>query len=86
MPCIVPRCLSASARRRPGPKQVFDGSRRSTGAGELVSWDVAEQRCVDWGGHLAKEKKKRLRPSHFPMRVLYLAVGRLPGKLYLPIP
>jgi hypothetical protein len=18
-----------------------------------VSWDVAEQRCVDWGGHLA---------------------------------
>lgn len=21
--------------------------------GELVSWDVAEQRCVDWGGHLA---------------------------------
>jgi hypothetical protein len=43
---------SASAPSAACPSLAFGGSCYEY-FGELVSWDVAEQRCVVWGGHLA---------------------------------
>jgi hypothetical protein len=42
----------ASPPPAPCPGLVFEGSCYEF-FGEVVSWTTAEQRCIDWGGHLA---------------------------------